>query len=231
MEKTQNLLIAYDYYCPSIQSKLHSRVCSICKQYIPTATRLRNHYKVHQQRYALNSVDYKFHKEEELIDEPDPIDNNNQRHLYQINPLQNGVFLFSDMTEWLKSDFEDDPVIPGKVKSTASMANAMIRREKQLQEAAAAAMGVSSITEIGPPPLATTTSVANIESVVTISVDNALTSTNEIIPLDEIKIENDNVVDAMEHLVVNDNRRDSTDTQTDNLLNQYDDLSDLIDQI
>ncbi len=224
IHNTKNLLLPFDSFCPSIQAKLHSRICSICKQYIPTASRLRNHYRVHQQRYASNSIDYKYNKEEdELIDEPDPIDPN-EISGFQINPLHNSVFLFSDMIEWLKSDFEDDPVIDAKPKSSASIANAMIRREKQLQEAAAAAIGISSITDIAPPP-------TNIQPIPTILVDEALTSTNENICLTDIKIENENVLDAMEQLVVTDNGTDSCNVQNANLLNQYDDLSDLIDQI
>ncbi len=227
MLKTNNLLLPYDFYCPSVQTKLHSRICSICKQYIPTATRLRNHYKVHQQRYALNSVDYKYNKEEELIDEPDPIERNDIS-LSQKDPLHNGVFLFSDMTDWLRSEFEDDPVVDPKPKSTASIANAMIRKEKQLQEAAAAAIGLNSITDLAPPPPATT-----------ISIDNVLTTTNENI-LTEIKVENDidevntvndNVLNAIEQLAVTDNGTDSCDVQNENVINQYDDLSDLIENI
>ena len=235
MHGTQNLLLPFDSYCPSIQTKLQSRICSICKQYIPTAARLRNHYRVHQQRYALIKIDLNNGKEEELIDELDPIDPS-EMPLCQINPTHNGVFLFSDMVEWLKSDFEDDPVIETKSKSSASIANAMIRKEKQLQAAAAAAIGISP-TNVGP----TTT----IESIATISVDNALTTTttndnlclndikieSETITIVDIKTENDNVLDAMEQLAVTDDGIDSCTVQSDNSLNQYDDLSDLIDKI
>ena len=34
------------------------------------------------------------------------------------------------MIEWLRSDFEDDPVVDTKVKSTAATASAMIRKDK-----------------------------------------------------------------------------------------------------
>ncbi|CAF0952093.1 unnamed protein product [Adineta ricciae] len=209
MQETNKLLLPFDSYCPSVQKKLHSRVCSICKQYIPSATRLRNHYRVHQQRYALNSIDYKFYKDEELIDEPDPIEPKTIL-LYQINPSLNGVFLFFDMAEWIKSDFEADPIVESKPKSTTTIANIMVRRERQLQEAAAAAIGLN------PNDIGKITSGAPV----------ATTTTNEIISLDEVKTEceiidtntaNTNVIDAMEQLAVADN--------------QTDDLSDLIDQI
>ncbi|CAF1070651.1 unnamed protein product [Rotaria sp. Silwood1] len=235
MYGTNKSLLPFDSYCPSVLSKLHSRTCSICKQYIPSATRLRNHYKVHQQRYASNCIDYKFNKDEELIDEPDPIDPN-EMPLYRINPSHSGVFLFSDMIEWLKSDFEDDPVVEAKPKTTASMANAMIRKERQLQEAAAAAIGMSSISIGQQKP---------VESVATISVDNALTSPNEDTCLPDIKIESEtitivdvktedenvNVLNTMEKLTVTDDETNLSSMQSQNSLNQYDDLSDLVENI
>ena len=233
MERTNNLFLPFDSYCPSVQTKLHSRVCSICKQYVPTATRLRNHYRVHQQKYIANCIDYKFYKDEELIDEPDPIEPSTTLPC-QINPSLHGVFLFSDMTEWLKSDFEADPVVESKTKSSASLANAMVRKEKQLQEAAAAAIGISP-SQLGQ--------LNTVESAATISVDDALTSTNELISVDDIKIENElieivdvsanntNVIDAMEQLAVTDDSADLVNAENENLLSQYDDLSDLIDQI
>jgi hypothetical protein len=233
MEGAKNFLLPFDSYCPSVQSKLHSRTCSICKQYIPNATRLRNHYRVHQQRFKSNTIDINNNKEEESIDEPDPIDPS-EIPLCQINATHNGVFLFSDMNEWLKSDFEEDPVVEPKPQSIATIANAMVRKEKQLQDAAAAAAAAAPIG---------TSSITNTEPVATISVDDAFTSTTENLCLNDIKIEsetitivdiqteNDNVLDAMEQLAVTDNGIDSCDVQCENSLNQYDDISDLIDEI
>ena len=74
-------------------------------------------------------------------------------------------------------------------------------------------------------------------------MDDALTSTNELISVDDIKIENElidivdvsadktNVIDAMEQLAVTDDSADLVNAENENLLSQYDDLSDLIDQI
>ncbi|UJR26056.1 hypothetical protein I4U23_007402 [Adineta vaga] len=49
-----------------------------------------------------------------------------------INTTENGVCLFKDMTEWLKSAFEDNSIVITKSKSTAAMTSAMIRKEKQI---------------------------------------------------------------------------------------------------
>ena len=207
-------------------------MCTICKQYIPSATRLRNHYKVHQQRYALNCVDYKFSKDEELIDEPDPVDLN-EMPLSHIDRFHQGIFLFSDTVDWLKSDFEDEVIVESKLRTTASAANAMIRKERQLREAAAAAISdTSMILE----------QAKDVEPVTTISVDDALASapTNENTCLNEIKIEdetisivdvsteNENESKPMEQLTM---INDSSNIKSESSLNQYDDLSDLIDKI
>ena len=212
---TQTPLIPFDAYCPSLQTKLHSRTCSICKQYIPSVTRLRNHYRVHQQRYTSKYTDCNNNKEEEFIDETDPIDPSDLP-LSQINISQNGVFLFTDMTDWLKPDFEEDPIIePKSKKSIAATAMAMIRKDKQLAAEAAAAIAESSATIEKY-----TTLHDRIESVATISVDNALLS-KDTIDLPEIKIETEEVSDAIEQLNVID----------DKISDSYDDLSDLIDKL
>jgi hypothetical protein len=203
---TQNPLIPFDAFCPSVQTKLHSRTCAICKQYVPSSTRLRNHYRVHQQRYTSKYIDLNNNKEEEFIDEIDPIDPSDLP-VSQINISQNGIFLFTDMSDWLKPDFEEDPMVEPKQKSIAANAMAMIRKDKLLIAEANAALAESSIT-IGKP---------TVESVATISVDNALSS-NEI---PEIKIENEDVSDAIGQLNVSDDR----------ISDSYDDLSDLIEKI
>ena len=69
INRTHNDLLPFDACCPSLQTKLPSRICSICKQYIPSSIRLRNHYKIHQQQYASNFLDYNNNKEEEYLDE------------------------------------------------------------------------------------------------------------------------------------------------------------------
>jgi hypothetical protein len=203
---TQNPLIPFDAFCPSVQTRLHSRTCAICKQYVPSSTRLRNHYRVHQQRYTSKYIDLNNNKEEEFIDEIDPIDPSDLP-VSQINISQNGIFLFTDMSDWLKPDFEEDPMVEPKQKSIAANAMAMIRKDKLLIAEANAALAESAIT-IGKP---------TVESVATISVDNALSS-NEI---PEIKIENEDVSDAIGQLNVSDDR----------ISDSYDDLSDLIEKI
>jgi len=75
-------------------------------------------------------LDYNNNKEEELNEDSDLIDPNDFP-IVQTNPAQHGVCLFTDMVDWLKSDFEDDPVVDKKAKSTAAAAAEMIRKDKQ----------------------------------------------------------------------------------------------------
>lgn len=118
------------------------------------------------------------------------------------------------MPDWIKPDFEEDPIVESKTKSVAANAMAMIRKEKQLVAEAQAAIADRI------PPLSSTQNEP-IESVATISVDNAL-SNNDNTEMIKIKIEHEDVSDAIQQLNV---------TDDDDISNSYDDLSDLIDKI
>jgi hypothetical protein len=115
MQNTQNDILPFDFACASVRKELKRRVCSICKQYIPSAYRMKNHYKIHQQQYASNCLEYDadmFNNEQELGNEQDGEDDtdllSNQRPLPAVSdPSANGVVIFSDMLDWLKSDFEE----------------------------------------------------------------------------------------------------------------------------
>lgn len=144
INRTHNDLLPFDACCPSLQNTLPSRVCSICKQYIPSAIRLRNHYKIHQQQYASNFLDYNNNKEEECQEDND-LSDPYEMSILQVKPSQTGVCMFTDMIEWLRSDFEDDPIVDTKAKSTAAAASAAIRKDKQLQ---AATQALSASTDV-----------------------------------------------------------------------------------
>jgi frataxin-like iron-binding protein CyaY len=69
---------------------------------------MKNHYRIHQQQYASNSLEYN----DEILtienDEEDADMINSQRPLPAVSdPSANGVVIFSDMLDWLKSDFEE----------------------------------------------------------------------------------------------------------------------------
>ncbi|UJR25996.1 hypothetical protein I4U23_007343 [Adineta vaga] len=115
MQNTQNDIIPFDYCCSSVRKELKRRVCSICKQYIPSAYRMKNHYKIHQQQYASNCLEYDDDDDDMFPEEIDikPGDDDgdmlsSQRPLPSVSdPSSNGVVVFSDMLDWLKSDFEE----------------------------------------------------------------------------------------------------------------------------
>ncbi|CAF1188349.1 unnamed protein product [Rotaria sordida] len=111
MQHTQNDILPFDYCCSSVRKELKRRVCSICKQYIPSAYRMKNHYKIHQQQYASNCLDYDenlFNNENNDYGDDDTEILSSQRPLPAVSdPSANGVVIFSDMLDWLKSDFEE----------------------------------------------------------------------------------------------------------------------------
>ncbi|CAF1644201.1 unnamed protein product [Adineta ricciae] len=113
MQFTQNDILPFDYCCSSVRKELKRRVCSICKQYIPSAYRMKNHYKIHQEQYASNCLEYDqslmFNEDGTVHDDDDEGEMLSvQRPLPGVtDPAANGVVIFSDMLDWLKSDFEE----------------------------------------------------------------------------------------------------------------------------
>jgi len=109
MQHTQNDILPFDYCCSSVRKELKKRICSICKQYIPSAYRMKNHYKIHQQQYASNCLEYDENIDEFTNEQDDDVEMmSSQRPLPSVSdPSANGVVIFSDMLDWLKSDFEE----------------------------------------------------------------------------------------------------------------------------
>ncbi|CAF1956312.1 unnamed protein product [Rotaria magnacalcarata] len=218
INRTQNDLLPFDACCPSLQSKLSSRLCSLCKQYIPTAIRLRNHYKMHEQ-CTVNYSDYSCNKEENTIDDDDLYDPYDMQ-LISINSIKSDVCLFTDMVEWLRSDFEDDPVVDTKLKSIAATASAMIRKDKQM---AVAAMTTSERNE----------SMAIIsdgkQSKPNESIREEEITTIEEINLNNNQTDNGSVIDGMEKLRMLDDGAGSIGNASSQ--QSWDDLEDLINNM
>jgi hypothetical protein len=243
INRTNNDLLPYDACCPSLQVKLPSRICSICKQYIPSSIRLRNHYKIHQQQYASNFLDYNNNKEEDYLDENE-LNDPYELPFNQIKPTQNGVCLFTDMIEWLRSDFEDDPVVDTKVKSTAAAASASIRKDKQIAAAAEAAEAAEVASTTTTTITTTTTSTvvqqqkrmammtrsrAITKERLSTANDDTQTTTTESICLNDVQTENGSMLDAMEHLAMMDDNASSIGLAQSQ--QSWDDLDDLIEKI
>jgi hypothetical protein len=224
INRTKNDLLPFDAFCPSLQIKLSSRICSICKQYIPTSIRLRNHYKIHQQCLS-DSIDYN-NKEENIVDDNDL----NDPYDMSIKSTQKGVYLFTDIIEWLKSDFEDDPIVDIKTKSTAATASAMIRKDKQMEETSTIQQEESMTMNSNEQQIIINQNSTQEE--ITIITNNTQTTTtmNEIIAcLNDNQTENGSVLAALEHLAMIDDGVDSIGNAPSQ--QSWDDLDDLIDTI
>jgi len=228
MNHMHNDFLPFDACCPSLQTKLSSRICSICKQYIPISIRLRNHYKIHQQQYASNLNDYN-NKEENIVDDND-LNDPYDMSIRSINLAQKGVYLFTNIIEWLKSDFEDESIVDTKTKSTAATASAMIRQDRQMAEATTIQQE-ESMTIISNEQQTTIINQNVIQEEVTTIINDIQTTitTNEIPCVNNTQTQNGSVLDALEHLAVVDdiiNSIDNPPTQQ-----PWDDIDDLINKI
>lgn len=231
INRTHNDLLPFDACCPSLQDKLPSRICSICKQYLPSALRLRNHYKIHQQQYASNFLDYNNNKEEEFLNDND-LHDPYEMSMLQIKPTQNSVCLFTDMIDWLRSAFEDDPVVDIKAKSTAANASAMIRKDKQIAAAQTetTTMAAAERTQEDLPMTIRTRSMRMAaKELVATNNDDTQTTTTESQCLTDIQTENGSMIDAMEQLAMLDGDASSIGRAPSQ--ESWDDLDDLIEKL
>jgi hypothetical protein len=213
INRTKNDLLPFDAFCPSLQTKLSSRICSICKQYIPSSIRLRNHYKIHQQ-HATDLTDYN-NKVEDIVDDND-LNDPYDMPIRSINSKQNGVCLFKDMTEWLRSDFEDDPIIDPKTKSTAATAMAMIRKDKQMAAEATTTIN-QTITE------------EDEEEIIPIATSTQARTTTEVPCINYSQTETGSILNALEQLAMLDDSTSSIGNAPSQI--SWDDIDDLIDNI
>jgi hypothetical protein len=231
INRTHNDLLPFDACCPSLQIKLPSRICSICKQYLPSSIRLRNHYKIHQQQYASNFLDYNNNKEEDFLDDND-LNDPYDMSIRQIKPVQTGVCLFTDMIEWLRSDFEDDPIVDTKAKSIAATASAMIRKDKQMAAAQATTTTTTTTVQENTSIAMKTRSKTVTKEQVTTTIDDTQTTTTtatESQCLVDVQTENGSMLDAMEQLAMIDDGASSIGNAPSQ--QSWDDIEDLIEKI
>ena len=93
IQHTQNEMLPFDYCCSSVKKELKKRTCKVCNQYIPSAYRMKNHYKIHAQHYE----DYD-HEHEDTLPSSAMITTDDKK---TIAPL-----FKTEMLDWLRSDFD-----------------------------------------------------------------------------------------------------------------------------
>ncbi|CAF1179266.1 unnamed protein product [Didymodactylos carnosus] len=102
IQYTLNDQLPFDYCCSSVKKDLKKRVCKICKQYIPSTYRMKQHYKIHEQYQQ-----YLEEKEEDVRDDLFALLAQSEILSKLDSETEQGAVVFSDMLDWLKSDFEE----------------------------------------------------------------------------------------------------------------------------
>jgi hypothetical protein len=150
----------------------------------------------------------------------------------QIKPVQTGVCLFTDMIEWLRSDFEDDPIVDTKAKSIAATASAMIRKDKQMAAAQATTTTTTTTVQENTSIAMKTRSKTVTKEQVTTTIDDTQTTTTtatESQCLVDVQTENGSMLDAMEQLAMIDDGASSIGNAPSQ--QSWDDIEDLIEKI
>jgi hypothetical protein len=109
-------MLPFDYCCSSVKKELKKRTCKVCNQYIPSAYRMKNHYKIHAQHYE----DFN-HDQDDTLPQPSSSTNSNEN---QAPPV-----VKTEMLDWLKSDFDEFNLNP---PSTQLASDRVTRSMKKL---------------------------------------------------------------------------------------------------
>ncbi|CAF1081493.1 unnamed protein product [Rotaria sordida] len=101
IQHTQNEMLPFDYCCPSIKKELKKRTCKVCNQYIPSAYRMKNHYKIHAQHYE----DFD-HDQDDILPPLAIADKQRNLNENQSTTTTATSTLKTDILDWLQSDFD-----------------------------------------------------------------------------------------------------------------------------
>jgi hypothetical protein len=97
-------MLPFDYCCASVKKELKKRTCQVCNQYIPSAYRMKNHYKIHAQHY--DDFD---HDQDDTLPQPSS-STNGKTTKTNLNENQATIappVVKTEMLDWLKSDFDE----------------------------------------------------------------------------------------------------------------------------
>jgi hypothetical protein len=121
-------MLPFDYCCASVKKELKRRICKVCNQYIPSAYRMKNHYKIHAQHYD----DFDHDQEDTL---PPPTDDKKNFNNGQSTTTAPPVFK-TEMLDWLRSDFdvEQQPNQLASDRVTRSMGKLNVEEKKDDDE-------------------------------------------------------------------------------------------------
>ncbi|CAF2698267.1 unnamed protein product [Rotaria sp. Silwood2] len=96
-------MVPFDYCCSSVKKELKKRTCKVCNQYIPSAYRMKNHYKIHAQYYD----DFDHDQDDKLPATTDMATISNEDQPTTTAPPPPPPVFKTEMIDWLRSDFDD----------------------------------------------------------------------------------------------------------------------------
>src|SRR5690242_11517035 len=85
------------YHLIIVVHHLKKRTCRVCNQYIPSANRMKNHYKIHAQHYE----DFD-HNQDDTLPQPSSSTNSNENQTIIARSV-----VKTEMLDWLRSDFDE----------------------------------------------------------------------------------------------------------------------------
>ncbi|CAF4491684.1 unnamed protein product [Rotaria sp. Silwood2] len=97
-------MLPFDFCCSSVKKELGKRMCKICNQYIPSAYRMKNHYKIHAQDHE--NVNHNQYDTLSLPAKLTDIKTNSNENQATTTTTAPAPILKTEMLDWLRSDFD-----------------------------------------------------------------------------------------------------------------------------
>jgi hypothetical protein len=113
-------MLPFDYCCASVKKELKKRTCKVCNQYIPSAYRMKNHYKIHAQHYD----DFDHDLDDTLLPSAE-----DKKNIHDSQPATTAPPVFkTEMLDWLRSDFDDFDLGPQPTQLASDRVTRSMRR-------------------------------------------------------------------------------------------------------
>jgi hypothetical protein len=128
-------MLPFDYCCSSVKKELKKRICKVCNQYIPSAYRMKNHYKIHAQHYGDLDHDQDDTLTQLLSSTNDATTTNSNENQASIAP----PVVKTEMLDWLRSDFDEFDLGPQATqlasdRVTRSMKKLRVQEKKEVDD-------------------------------------------------------------------------------------------------
>ncbi|CAF0900718.1 unnamed protein product [Rotaria sordida] len=131
IQHTQNEMLPFDYCCSSVKKEIKKRICKVCNQYIPSAYRMKNHYKIHARHHE--DVD---HNQDDTLPSPaattDIKTDSNESQSTTATAV--APILKAEILDWLQTDFDDCGLDSAAIQPASDRITRSMKKKLRVEE-------------------------------------------------------------------------------------------------